>query len=57
MKLTSRAALNGSKISILGTYDSIRLARESVVSLILGKPPSKVYGNLRNVAARKKERF
>lgn len=39
------------------TSSTVKLARESIVSLILGKPPSKVYGNLRTVAARQKERF
>lgn len=53
----TRLSVNDSKISILGNFQSIKLARESIVSLILGKPPSKVYGNLRTVAARQKERF
>lgn len=33
------------------------MAQESIVDLILGKPPSKVYGNLRTISARQKERF
>ncbi|KAH7017874.1 hypothetical protein EDB80DRAFT_889022 [Ilyonectria destructans] len=49
--------LADSKIHILGGFKNIHIARESVVSLILGKPPGKVYGNLRTVAARMKERF
>ncbi|OAA58521.1 rRNA processing protein [Niveomyces insectorum RCEF 264] len=47
----------GSKIHILGGFKEIGMARESVVSLILGKPPGKVYGNLRSISARMKERF
>ncbi|EFX00280.1 rRNA processing protein [Grosmannia clavigera kw1407] len=47
----------GSKIHILGGFKEIGMARESVVSLILGKPPSKVYGNLRSISTRMKERF
>ncbi|CAK7264414.1 pre-rRNA-processing protein pno1 [Sporothrix epigloea] len=47
----------GSKIHILGGFKEIGMARESVVSLILGKPPGKVYGNLRSISARLKERF
>ncbi|QPC75842.1 hypothetical protein HYE68_006594 [Fusarium pseudograminearum] len=53
----TRIVLADSKIHILGGFKNIHLARESVVSLILGKPPGKVYGNLRTVAARMKERF
>ncbi|KYK53935.1 KH domain containing protein [Drechmeria coniospora] len=53
----TRIVLADSKIHILGGFRNIHMARESVVSLILGKPPGKVYGNLRTVAARMKERF
>jgi RNA-binding protein PNO1 len=53
----TRVVLADSKIHILGSYQNIRIAREAVVSLILGAPPSKVYGNLRTVANRMKERF
>lgn len=50
------------KPSILLTYEligfkNIHIARESIVSLILGKPPGKVYNNLRTVSSRMKERF
>lgn len=38
-------------------FQNIHMARESIVSLILGKPPGKVYNNLRTVSARMKERF
>ncbi|KJZ79075.1 Pre-rRNA-processing protein PNO1 [Hirsutella minnesotensis 3608] len=53
----TRIVLADSKIHILGGFKNIHVARESIVSLILGKPPGKVYGNLRTVAARMKERF
>jgi RNA-binding protein PNO1 len=53
----TRIVLADSKIHILGGFKNIHIARESIVSLILGKPPGKVYGNLRTVAARMKERF
>jgi RNA-binding protein PNO1 len=53
----TRIVLADSKIHILGGFRSIRMAREAVVSLILGSPPGKVYGNLRTVASRLKERF
>ncbi|KAG6065670.1 pre-rRNA-processing protein pno1 [Claviceps aff. humidiphila group G2b] len=53
----TRIVLADSKIHILGGFKNIHMARESIVSLILGKPPGKVYGNLRTVAARMKERF
>jgi RNA-binding protein PNO1 len=53
----TRIVLADSKIHILGAHQAIHIAKESVVSLILGKPPGKVYGNLRTVASRMKERF
>jgi len=53
----TRVVLADSKVHILGGFANIRLAREAVVSLILGAPPGKVYGNLRTVAGRMKERF
>lgn len=53
----TRVVLADSKIHILGGFSNIRMAREAVVSLILGAPPGKVYGNLRSVAGRMKERF
>ncbi|RQM06879.1 hypothetical protein DH86_00000028, partial [Scytalidium sp. 3C] len=53
----TRIVLADSKIHILGGFKQIGIAREAVVSLILGSPPGKVYGNLRTVAARMKERF
>jgi len=53
----TRIVVAGSKIHILGGFKNIGIARESVVSLILGAPPGKVYGNLKTIASRMKERF
>ncbi|PKY04004.1 hypothetical protein P168DRAFT_268577 [Aspergillus campestris IBT 28561] len=53
----TRVVLADQKIHILGGYRSILVAQEAIVSLILGSPPGKVYGNLRKVSARMKERF
>lgn len=53
----TRIVLADTKIHILGGFKNIRVAREAVVSLILGSQPGKVYGNLRTVASRMKERF
>jgi RNA-binding protein PNO1 len=53
----TRVVLADSKIHILGGFKNITIAREAIVSLILGQNPSKVYGNLRTVAGRMKERF
>ena len=50
----TRVVLADSKIHILGGFKNIHIAREAIVSLILGSPPGKVYGNLRTVAARMK---
>jgi len=53
----TRVVVAGSKIHILGGFKNIGIAREAIVSLILGAPPGKVYGNLKTVASRMKERF
>ncbi|KAK0126343.1 pre-rRNA-processing protein pno1 [Cadophora gregata] len=53
----TRIVLADSKIHLLGGFKNIQIAKTAVVSLILGSPPGKVYGNLRTVAARMKERF
>ncbi|KAH8675462.1 pre-rRNA-processing protein-like protein pno1 [Xylariales sp. PMI_506] len=53
----TRIVLADSKIHILGGFQNIHIARESIVSLILGKQPGKVYNGLRTVASRMKERF
>lgn len=53
----TRVVLADSKIHILGGFKNIHVARTAIVSLILGSPPGKVYGNLRKVASRMKERF
>ncbi|KAK4546075.1 pre-rRNA-processing protein pno1 [Oleoguttula mirabilis] len=53
----TRIVLADQKVHILGGFKNLHVAREAVVSLILGSPPGKVYGNLRTVSARMKERF
>jgi len=52
-----RIVLAEDKIHILGSYQNIQNARTSICNLILGSPPSKVYGKLRTVAARTAESF
>lgn len=53
----TRIILADSKIHILGSFQNIKIARTAICNLILGSPPSKVYGNLRAVASRSSERF
>ncbi|RWS23175.1 RNA-binding protein PNO1-like protein [Leptotrombidium deliense] len=53
----TRIVLADSKIHILGSYQNIRAARTTICNLILGSPPSKVYGNMRTLSARISERF
>lgn len=53
----TRIVLAESKIHLLGAYQNIRIARNAISSLIMGSPPSKVYGNLRNLASRASERL
>uniref|UniRef100_A0A182RYL1 K Homology domain-containing protein n=1 Tax=Anopheles funestus TaxID=62324 RepID=A0A182RYL1_ANOFN len=47
----TRIVLQGSKIHIMGSYKYIQHAKRALSHLILGSPASKVYGNLRSVAA------
>ena len=53
----TRIVLADSKVHILGRFKDVRIAQESIVSLILGKPPGKVYNGLNAVARRRKEMF
>lgn len=53
----TRIVLADSKIHLLGSFQNIKIARTAICNLILGSPPSKVYGNMRAVAARSVEQF
>lgn len=44
----TRIVLADTKIHILGAFQNIQLARRAICNLIMGAPPSKVYGQLRN---------
>ncbi|ELT94537.1 hypothetical protein CAPTEDRAFT_158751 [Capitella teleta] len=53
----TRIVLADTKIHLLGSFQNIKIARRAISNLILGSPPSKVYGTMRVVAARSAERF
>lgn len=53
----TRISLCEDKIHILGSFTNIRMARDSVCSLILGAAPGKVYTKLRTVSKRMQERI
>lgn len=53
----TRVVLADSKIHILGRFKNIHMARESIVDLIRGKQPGKVYGNLQRISKRLRESF
>nr|CAG8530427.1 7096_t:CDS:2 [Entrophospora candida] len=53
----TRIVLADSSIHILGSFQNIRVAKDAIVSLILGSPPGKVYANLKTVSTRMKQRF
>ncbi|CAG7701653.1 unnamed protein product [Allacma fusca] len=53
----TRIVLADSKIHILGSYQNIQLAKRALCNLILGTPPSKVYGTLRTMASRSSDQF
>ncbi|RXW19620.1 hypothetical protein EST38_g6224 [Candolleomyces aberdarensis] len=52
----TRIVLADTKIHIMGSFQNIKIARDAIVSLILGSPPGKVYSGLRTVSARMKQR-
>jgi len=53
----TRIVLADSKIHIMGSFQNIQIAKRAICNLILGSPPSKVYGNLATVASRARESF
>ncbi|KZV49255.1 hypothetical protein F511_40582 [Dorcoceras hygrometricum] len=53
----TRIVIADTKIHILGSFASIKVARDSLCSLILGSPAAKVYSKLRTVSARLAESF
>lgn len=53
----TRVVVADTKIHILGSFQNIRIAKDAIVSLIMGSPPGKVYSHLRNVSSRVRERF
>jgi len=52
----TRIILADTKIHIMGSFQNIKIARDAIVSLILGSPPGKVYAGLRTVSSRMKQR-
>ncbi|THH27493.1 hypothetical protein EUX98_g6683 [Antrodiella citrinella] len=52
----TRIVLADTKIHILGSFQNIKVARDAIVSLILGSPPGKVYAGLRTVSSRMRQR-
>lgn len=53
----TRIVLADSKVHLLGAFENIALARTAICNLILGAPPAKVYGTLRNVVTKVSQRF
>ncbi|CAH9088021.1 unnamed protein product [Cuscuta epithymum] len=53
----TRIVIADTKIHILGSFTNIKVARDSLCSLIMGSPAGKVYSKLRAVTARLAERF
>ncbi|KAL0924386.1 hypothetical protein M5K25_005208 [Dendrobium thyrsiflorum] len=53
----TRIVIADTKIHILGSFMNIKVARDSLCSLILGSPAGKVYSKLRAVTARLAEKF
>lgn len=55
--LLTQLFFDSRRVHILGSFQNIKIARDSVCHLIMGTPPGKVYAKLRTVSSRMKERF
>ncbi|KAL3838662.1 hypothetical protein ACJIZ3_023253 [Penstemon smallii] len=53
----TRIVIANTRIHMLGPFANIKVARDSLCSLIMGSPAAKVYSKLRAVTARLAERF
>jgi len=53
----TRIVLADSKVHILGSFQNIQQARRAICSLIIGLPPSKIYGQLKNIAGNVSQRM
>jgi len=53
----TRIVIADTFIHILGSYQNIRVAKRALSRLIIGTPPGKIYNQMKNVAARNKQRF
>ena len=53
----TRVIVQDSRVHILGSSMSIKLATNSICSLILGAPPGKVYSSLRIIGKRISEKI
>ncbi len=53
----TRVVVADTKIHILGSFQNIKIAKDAIVSLIMGATPGKVYSRLRTISSRMKERF
>lgn len=53
----TRIVVADSKIHLMGSYQNNRAARTTICNLILGSPPSKVFGNLKKISNRLAESF
>ncbi|KAL3899883.1 MAG: hypothetical protein SGCHY_001718 [Lobulomycetales sp.] len=53
----TRIVIADTRVHILGSFQNIKIARDALVSLILGASPGRVYSKLRAISSRMKERF
>jgi len=53
----TRIVIFGFKVHILGSYTSIRLARNAISRLVIGSAPGNVYAKLRIVSSRMQNKF
>ncbi|KAI3378812.1 hypothetical protein SNEBB_000811 [Seison nebaliae] len=53
----TRIVVADCRIHILGSYENIAVAKRSICNLIMGSPPSKIYGRLRSFASKGMKSF
>ena len=52
----TRIVIADTHIRILGSFQNIKIARDSICALIMGSPPGKVFTRLRTIASRLAEK-
>mmetsp|Transcript_89748 Transcript_89748/g.194185 ORF Transcript_89748/g.194185 Transcript_89748/m.194185 type:complete len:90 (-) Transcript_89748:13-282(-) len=50
----TRIVVEDHKVHILGKFENVNVAKRSICELVMGAPPGKVYGKLKNLVVKLK---